>query len=65
LADLGRIIIASYANAEGSKRVWSVPKRKFLEHMNDEVPGYGGNAEIMYSLRHQKDFVQTGSDRSI
>jgi len=53
------------ASAEGSKRVWSVPNSKFFEHMNDEVPGYGENAKIMYSLHHQKDFVQTGSDHKI
>jgi len=53
------------ANAEGSKRVWSVPNSKFFEHMDDEVPGYGENAKIMYSLHHQKHFVQTGSDHKI
>jgi len=53
------------ASAEGSKRVWSVPNSKFFEHMDDEVPGYRENAKIMYSLHHQKDFVQTGSNGKI
>jgi len=52
-------------NAEVPKQVWSVQGSKFFEHMDDEVPGYGKNVQIMYSLHHQKDFVQTGSDRKI
>jgi len=55
----------SQGDAEDPKRVWSVANSKFFEHMDDEVPGYGENAKIMYSLHHQKDFMQTGSDHKI
>jgi len=55
----------SQESAKNAKRSWSVQGSKFFEHMDDEVPGYGESAEIMYSLHHQKNFVQTGSDRKI
>jgi len=65
MVDTSATTTQNNAAAEGAKRVWSVPNSKFYEHMVDEVPGYGKNAEIMYSLHHQKDFVQTGSDRKM
>jgi hypothetical protein len=40
-------------------------KSIFVEHMNDEVPGYGQSAKIMNSLLTLQDYVQTGSNGKI